>query len=109
MRAPLLAWVIAVAAGAAAAQPGPADSFNELKLLAGEWQAQLPGVGTMIDSICLVSNGRGIEATIGTAADNKISIYTRDNERILMTHFFAMTPDGHVARFETGSRGCNRA
>ena len=43
----------------------------------------------MIDSIRLVSNGRGVEATIGTAADNEISIYTRDNQRILVTHFFA--------------------
>ena len=90
MRARLLAWVIAVAAGAASAQSRPADSFNEPKSLAGEGQAQLPGGGgAMIDSIRLVSNGRGVEATIGTAADNEISIYTRDNQRILVTHFFA--------------------
>ena len=63
----------------------------------------------MIDSIRLVSKGRGLEATIGMAADNKISVYTRDNERILMTHFCAMTPHGHVTRLETGSRACNRA
>ena len=109
MRAPLLACVIAVAAGAASAEPCPADSFDELKSLAGEWQAQLPGVGTMTDSIRMVSNGRGLEETIGTAADNEISIYARDNQRILRTHFCAMTPDGHVARLETGSRACKRA
>ena len=63
----------------------------------------------MIDSIRLVSNGCGVEATIGTAADAKISIYTRDNQRILVTHFCAMTPDGHVARLETGSMACKPA
>ncbi len=103
MRVPLLAWVIAVAASVASAQPGAPDSFDELKSLAGEWQAQLPGFGTITDSIRLVSNGRGIEETIGTSADNEISVYTRDNQRILMTHFCAMTPEGHVARLETGS------
>ena len=34
-------------------------------------------------------------------ADNEISIYTRDGNRILLTHFCALTPDGHVARLET--------
>ena len=28
---------------------------------------------------------------------------TRDGKRILLTHFCAMTPDGHVARLETGA------
>ncbi len=34
-------------------------------------------------------------------ADNEISIYIRDNNRILLTHFCALTPDGHQARLET--------
>lgn len=101
MRVLLLAWVFAIGAGAASAQPGPADSFDGLKALAGEWQAELPGFGTMTDTIRIVSNGRGIEETIGTAADNEVSIYTRDHQRVLLTHFCAMTPDGHVVRLET--------
>jgi len=77
------------------------DAFDQLKSLTGEWQADLPGFGKMTDSIRLVSNGKAIEETIGTPADNEVSIYTRDNNRILLTHFCAMTPDGHEARLET--------
>jgi len=83
----------------AAAQPDP---FERMKSLAGEWEADLPGFGKMTDSIRLVSNGKAIEETLGTPADNEVSIYTRDNNRVLLTHFCAMTPDGHVARLETG-------
>jgi hypothetical protein len=83
------------------AQPAQTDSFDTLKTLAGEWQAELPGFGTMTNTIRMVSNGRAIEETIGTAADNEVSIYARDENRILLTHFCAMTPDGHVARLQT--------
>lgn len=50
-----------------------------------------------------MSNGKAVEETIGTPADNEVSIYTRDERRILLTHFCAITPDGHVARLETAS------
>jgi hypothetical protein len=101
MRIMMLALVLVISAGIARAQPGPADSFDALNTLAGEWQAELPGFGTMTNTIRMVSNGRAIEETIGTAADNEVSIYARDNNRILLTHFCAMTPDGHVARLQT--------
>jgi hypothetical protein len=101
MRIMMLALVLVIGAGEARAQPGPADSFDALKSLAGEWQAELPGFGMMMNTIRLVSNGRAIEETIGTAADNEVSIYARDDHRILLTHFCAMTPDGHVARLQT--------
>lgn len=55
----------------------------------------------MTNSIRLVSNGNAIEETIGTPADNETSIYTRDNGRILLTHYCAMTPDGHQVRLES--------
>jgi hypothetical protein len=81
----------------------PADPFDQLKSLAGEWEADLPGFGKLTESIRLVSNGKAIEETLGSPADNEVSIYTRDNNSILLTHFCAMTPDGHVARLETGA------
>ena len=103
MRIVMLALVLLIGAGTARAQAGPADAFDALRTLAGEWQAQLPGFGTMTDTIRMVSNGRAIEETIGTAADNEVSIYARDGSRMLLTHFCAMTPDGHVARLETAA------
>lgn len=77
------------------------DAFEQLKGLAGEWQADLPGFGAITNSVRLASNGRAIEETLGTPTDNEISVYTRDGTRILLTHFCALTSDGHVARLET--------
>jgi hypothetical protein len=71
----------------------PADAFAQLEGLAGDWEADLPGYGKMHDTVRLISNGMAIEETIGTAADNEASIYTRDGDRVLITHYCAMTPD----------------
>jgi hypothetical protein len=81
----------------------PPDAFEQMKSLAGEWEADLPGFGKMTNSIRLVSNEKAIEETIGTPSDNEVSIYSRDNNRILLTHFCALTAYGHVARLETGA------
>jgi len=103
----VLAWhkmrVAVFVAAYALMGAAPPDAFEQMKSLAGEWEADLPGFGKLTDSIRLVSNGKAIEETLGTPADNEVSIYARDNNRILMTHFCAMTPDGHVARLETGA------
>jgi hypothetical protein len=72
-----------------------------MKMLAGQWAAELPGFGKLTASIRLVSNGKAIEETIGIPADNEVSVYTRDGDRIVLTHFCAMTPDGHQLRLET--------
>src|ERR1700722_7399682 len=73
----------------------PADAFAQLQTLSGDWEADLPGYGKMQDTVRLISNGAAIEETLGTAADNEASIYTRDGDRVLMTHYCAMTPGGH--------------
>jgi hypothetical protein len=78
------------------------DAFDHLRSLAGEWHADLPGFGTMTASIRAVSNGKAIEETLGTTSDNETSIYTRDGSKLLVTHFCALTPDGHIARLATG-------
>ena len=36
-----------------------------------------------------------------SSSDNEVSIYSRDGQRVLLTHYCAMTPDGHVARLAT--------
>ena len=74
------------------------DTFDRLRSLAGEWHADLPGFGTMTDMIRLVSNGKAIEEVLGTTSDNETSIYTRDGSKLLVTHFCALTTDGHIAR-----------
>ncbi|MGA2778472.1 MAG: hypothetical protein ABSF94_13030 [Steroidobacteraceae bacterium] len=77
------------------------DSFERLKALAGEWDAELPGYGKITNTIRIVSNGTAIEETIGTPENNEVSLYTLDRARILLTHFCAMTADGHQVRLET--------
>jgi hypothetical protein len=101
MRLGILILALGIGVGTAGSEPNTADPFEQLKALAGEWQADLPGFGVITSSVRLVSNGKAIEETLGTPADNEISIYTRDANRILLTHVCALTPDGHVARLET--------
>jgi hypothetical protein len=91
----------AVCGAATPPQPSSADAFEYLKSLAGEWQAELPGFGRITSSIRLVSNGKAIEETIGTADNNEVSLYTRDGNRLLLTHFCALTADGHVVRLQS--------
>jgi hypothetical protein len=101
MRFGILILALGVGVSAAGSAQNSPDAFEQLKTLAGDWQADLPGFGAITNSVSLVSNGRAIEETLGTPADNEISVYTRDGNRILLTHFCALTPDGHVARLET--------
>lgn len=80
---------------------GAAQVYEQLKSLAGEWEAELPGFGKLTSSVRLVSNGRAIEEVIGTPQDNELSVYTLNADKILLTHYCAMTPDGHQVRLQT--------
>jgi hypothetical protein len=81
------------------------EVFDQLKALAGDWDAELPGFGELTSSVQLVSNGKAIEETIGTDDDNEISVYTVSGEKVLMTHYCALTPDGHQVHLSTQKRG----
>jgi hypothetical protein len=95
----------ALIAPAAGAVPNDGDFFEQFQALAGEWQAELPSFGKISNTIRLVSNGKGIEETIGTPDNNEVSVYVRDNDRILMSHYCAMTSDGHTVRLESRPNG----
>jgi hypothetical protein len=101
MRSLMLLAALTFCARAADTPSHPADTFERMKALAGEWDADLPGFGKMSDSIRLVSKGTAIEETLGTPSDNEVSLYTRDGHRIVLTHFCALTSDGHQVRLET--------
>jgi len=101
MRAAFLIVALAICDSAWGLHPNSVESFEQLKALAGEWDAELPGYGKLTNTIRLVSNGTAIEETIGTPANNEVSIYSLDGGRILLTHFCAMTADGHLVRLET--------
>jgi hypothetical protein len=101
VRAALL--LLAVASTASAQPATPTDAFARLAALSGDWEADLPGYGKMQNTVRLISNGTAIEETVGTAADNEASVYTRDGDRVVMTHYCAMTPDGHQVRLESAA------
>jgi hypothetical protein len=84
---------------------GAAEVYEQMKLLAGEWEAELPGFGKLTSSVRVVSNGKAIEETIGTPGDNEISVYTMNGNTILLTHYCAMTPDGNQVRLQTPRLG----
>lgn len=90
---------------AGAQSEAPTDAFEQMQALAGEWQAQLAGFGQINASIRVVSKGTAVEETLGTPSDNEVSLYTRDGKRLLLTHFCALTADGHVARLESAAGG----
>jgi len=46
-----------------------------------------------------------IEEVIGTRADNELSVYTLNDGKILLTHYCALTPDGHQVRLQTSRLG----
>jgi len=105
VRIAVLLALTASALSRAVAEAQTADPLQQMKSLAGEWQADLPGYGQILDSIRLVSKGTAVEETLGTPNDNEVSLYTRDGKRLLLTHFCALTSDGHVALLETGALG----
>jgi hypothetical protein len=104
MRTAVLLALAACGVSWAGPEPqAPADPFEQMTSLVGEWQADLAAYGQILDSIRLVSKGTAVEETLGTPSDNEVSLYTRDGKRLLLTHVCALTPDGHVARLESGA------
>lgn len=79
------------------------EVYEQLKRLAGDWEAELPGFGKITASVRLASNGKAIEEIIGTPENNELSVYSLDAEKILLTHYCAMTPDGHQVRLQTAT------
>jgi len=89
---------LAAFAGRARPQSEAANAFDRFKALAGTWEAGSPAGGKLTNTIVLVSQGTAIEETIGTPAENEVSLYTRGAARIVMTHYCALTPSGNQAR-----------
>ncbi|HXM43157.1 MAG TPA: hypothetical protein VN924_18115 [Bryobacteraceae bacterium] len=97
----LAAIGLAAFAGRTHAQTDAASSaFDRLKALAGTWEADSPAGGKLTSTFVLVSKGTAIEETIGTPAENEVSLYTRDAGRIVMTHYCALTAQGNQPRLE---------
>jgi hypothetical protein len=105
MRNPLICVIAALVVHPATSLAGAPQVFEQLKSLVGDWEAELPGFGKLTGSVRLVSNGKAIEEIFGTPKDNELSVYTLNADKILMTHYCALTPDGHQVRLQTSQLG----
>jgi hypothetical protein len=93
------AIAIGLFAGRARSQAKPASGFDRLKTLVGTWEAAAPKGGTLTDTIRLVSNGTALEETFQSSeADQMVTLYTADGNRLAMTHYCAV---GNQPRMET--------
>jgi hypothetical protein len=104
-------WVMAILATQlypAISRAGAPAVYEQLRVLAGDWEADLPGFGKLTSNVRVASNGKAIEEVIGTPTDNELSVYTLNADTILLTHYCAMTPDGHQVRLQTRRLGSGR-
>ncbi len=88
--------LLAVHAGS---QSKRASGFDRLKTLVGEWQAASPKGEVFTSTIRPVSNGTALEETFqNSEADQMVTLYTPDGDRLLVTHFCST---GNQPRMET--------
>jgi hypothetical protein len=99
---------LAAFGGRALPQSDSGSAFGRLKTLAGTWEANSPAGGKLTSTFVPVSQGTAIEETIGTPAENEVSLYTRGAGRITMTHYCALTAGGHQARLEAPVTAANQ-
>jgi len=93
------AIAIGLFAGRARAQMKPASGFDRMKTLVGTWQAAAPKGGNLTNTIRLVSNGTALEEVFQSSeADQMVTLYTPDGNRLAMTHYCAA---GNQPRMET--------
>ena len=96
--------VAALAAGVFAVQAGsqakPADGFERLKTLVGEWNATPEGGKVFVSTVRFVSNGTALEETFddGEKHNQMVTLYTADGDRVALTHFCSL---GNQPRMET--------
>lgn len=96
---------VAVQMHPAASLAGAPEVYEQLISLVGDWEAELPGFGKMTSTVRLASNGKAIEEIIGTPTNNELSVYSLNGDKILLTHYCALTPDGHQVRLQTPRLG----
>ena len=88
-------------AGRAGSQAQPASGFDRLKTLVGTWEASEPQGRLLTNTIRLVSNATALEETFqSTEANQMVTVYTADGNRLAMTHYCAA---GNQPRMETAT------
>ena len=92
------------------AAPNAQQSFNQLKTLAGNWEAKISNGKTADVSFKVMANGSSIVSEINELDDNMISVFHMDKDRLLLTHYCgagnqprmkaSTSPDGKIITFD---------
>jgi hypothetical protein len=78
-------------------QPAPANAFDRLKTLVGEWDGTDPTGKHVGDTIRLVSNNTALEETFQSDKDNQmVTMYTPDGNRLALTHYCSQGNQPHL-------------
>jgi len=86
-------------------QPAPANAFDRLKTLVGEWDGTDPTGKQVEDTFRLVSNNTALEETFQSDKDNQmVTMYTPDGNRLALTHYCSK---GNQPHLETPAAGAS--
>jgi hypothetical protein len=78
-------------------QPAPANAFDRLKTLVGEWDGTDHSGKHVEDTIRLVSNNTALEEIFQTDKDNQmVTMYTPDGNRLALTHYCSQGNQPHL-------------
>lgn len=91
------------------AAPDAQQSFDQLKSLAGNWEAQVGG--KLVDvSFKVMGNGSSLMSEITTHGEDMVSVFHMDKDRLLLTHYCGAgnqprmvaspSPDGKTLTFD---------
>lgn len=75
----------------------PANAFDRLKALVGEWDGTDPTGKQVEDTIRLVSNNTALQETFQSDNDNQmVTMYTPDGNRLALTHYCSKGNQPHL-------------
>jgi hypothetical protein len=105
----VLVAVLTVLTASAFAAPDAQQSFDQLKTLAGNWEAKVGD--KMVDvSFKVMGNGSSVMSEITTHGEDMISMFHMDKDRLMLTHYCgagnqprmvaAVSPDGKTLTFD---------
>lgn len=96
----------AIFAGRAGSQTKAGGGFDQLKTLAGTWEAKTDE-GITINTIRVVSNGTAVQETFQSKDGNEhtqmITMYTPDGARVAMTHYCSIGNQPHMETEAVGA------
>jgi len=90
-------FALGVFAARVGSQSAPANAFDRLKRLVGEWDGTDPSGKHVEDTIRLVSNNTALEETFQSDKDNQmVTMYTPDGNRLALTHYCSQGNQPHL-------------